>query len=295
MAISSSVALIVNPAAGGGRAARALPAVQAELRRLGVAFHTESTTGLDHARGLAGAAAAAGEDVLTLGGDGLAGAVASVLRDGDSALVPLPGGRGNDFCRVLGVPLQPVAACTALSRATARQVDLGEVDGRTFIGIASCGFDSVANRIANAAPAKLGNLVYAYGALRALATWKPVRFELELDGRRVTHTGYSVGACNSKAYGGGMFVAPDAELDDGMLDVVVKDHVSRTRFLRELPTLFDGTHVHNPSVHVYRAREVRISAERPFDVYADGDPIAPLPATARALPGALRVIAPATP
>lgn len=295
MAISSSVALIVNPAAGGGRAARALPAVQAELRRLGVAFHTESTTGLDHARGLADAAAAAGEDVLTLGGDGLAGAVASVLRDGDSALVPLPGGRGNDFCRVLGVPLQPVAACTALSRATARQVDLGEVNGRTFIGIASCGFDSVANRIANAAPARLGNLVYAYGALRALATWKPVRFELELDGRRVTHTGYSVGACNSKAYGGGMFVAPDAELDDGMLDVVVKDHVSRTRFLRELPTLFDGTHVHNPSVHVYRAREVRISAERPFDVYADGDPIAPLPATARALPGALRVIAPATP
>ncbi|MGI8922363.1 MAG: diacylglycerol/lipid kinase family protein [Solirubrobacteraceae bacterium] len=285
--------MLVNPAAGGGRGAKAMPAVEAELRRRGVSFHTELTAGLDHARDLARTARDRAESVLTLGGDGLAGAVAAVLRDGDCALGVLPGGRGNDFCRVLGVPLEPVAACAVLAEGRVRAVDLGEIDGRVFIGIASCGFDSEANRIANEAPAGLGSLVYAYGALRALASWKPARFTLELDGERHSYTGYTVAAANSKAYGGGMFMAPNAELDDGLLDVVVTEHVAKARFLRELPKVFKGTHVESPAVHVHRAREVRIAASRPFEVYADGDPIAALPAVARALPGALPVIAPA--
>ena len=112
-----------------------------------------------------------------------------------------------------------------------RDIDVGDVEGATFIGIASAGFDSEANRIANEAPSWLGQGVYAYGALRALIAWKPARFELELDGRHHSFTGYSVAAANSRAYGGGMFLAPDAELDDGMLDVVIV----RTGFEVELP------------------------------------------------------------
>jgi diacylglycerol kinase family enzyme len=173
-------------------------------------------------------------------------------------------------------------------------VDVGHVDGRPFIGIASCGFDSEANRIANETSLVKGDLVYVYGALRALASWKPARFEVEFDGReRLAFSGYSLGACNTKAYGGGMFVAPDAELDDGLLDVVMCSHGPKRRFLLNVVKSFKGRLQESASIHTVRAREVRISADRPFTMYADGDPIGDLPVTVSLRHRAVRVIAPA--
>jgi YegS/Rv2252/BmrU family lipid kinase len=289
-----SFALIVNPAAGAGRAGRALDSVRNALGSSGHRYHVQLTESLDHARELAAGAAAAGEVAVAFGGDGLIGAVAGALRDTDGVLGMLPGGRGNDLARVLRIPLDPVAACAVLTSGTIRALDLGEAAGQTFVGIASCGFDSVANRIANETRIVRGNLVYAYGAIRALIGWKPARFELTLDdGRHYAVTGYSVGAANSKAYGGGMYAAPDAELDDGLLDIPTCADMPKLRFLTSvLPKVFDGTHVELPEVTVLRAAKVAISADRPFTLYADGDPIAELPVTVRALPAAVKVIAP---
>ena len=287
------VSLIYNPAAGGGRARRILPGVERSLRELGVEVRSTATRNLDHAAALARQAGAAGEVAATLGGDGLVGRVASALRGTQTPIGVLPGGRGNDLARVLGIPKDPEEACRVIAEGVERPLDLGEVEGRFFIGIASCGFDSVANRIANEAPPRLGNLVYAYGALRALLGWRPAAFELELDGRTHRYRGWSVAAANSKASGGGMFLAPDAELDDGLLEIVCSSESSKLKFLRHLPKVFKGTHVEDPEVEIFRAREVRIRADRPFAVYADGDPIADLPATVRAVPHAVRVLVPA--
>ncbi|HEV3055816.1 MAG TPA: diacylglycerol kinase family protein [Solirubrobacteraceae bacterium] len=304
------LALIVNPHSGGGRAARSLDAVRAALA--GVEHHVELTESLDHARELARAAAAAGEVAVAFGGDGLIGAVAGALAGGAVAgalagsapddapadapagvLGVLPGGRGNDFARGLGIPLEPVQACRTLIDGVERAVDLGEVNGRTFVGIASCGFDSDANRIANETTLVRGNLVYAYGALRALLGWRSTAFTLDLDGDRTrAFTGYTVAAANSKSYGGGMLIAPDASLTDGLLDVVLVGDVAKLRFLRLLPTVFKGEHVRQPGVEVIRASEVTVHADRPFTMYADGDPIAELPATVRVLPAAVKVLAP---
>ncbi len=172
----------------------------------------------------------------------------------------------------------------------------GPLGGKTFVGIASVGFDSEANRIANEAPAWLGGLVYAYGALRALLSWRPARFTIELDppGERHSFEAYSVGAANSKTYGGGMRAAPDALLDDGLLEVPVLESIGKLAFAtRILPKVFKGTHVNDPRVKVFRAREVSIEADRPFAMYADGDPIGELPVVVRAVPGAVRVLVPA--
>jgi YegS/Rv2252/BmrU family lipid kinase len=270
-----------------------LPDVRAALERRGLAHHVALTDGLEHARALARAAADAGEAAVAFGGDGLVGAVAGALRGTGGVLGVLPGGRGNDFARALGIQLDPVAACDVLATGAISSLDLGEAGGTTFIGIASCGFDSVANRIANETKLVRGNLVYAYGALRALVSWKPATFTIELDDGSVrTMIGYTVAAANSGAYGGGMWMAPDAALDDGLLDLVLVEHGPRLRFLRLLPTVFKGEHVNQPSVDVLRVAEVRISADRPFTMYADGDPIAELPVTVRVLPQAVRVIAP---
>jgi YegS/Rv2252/BmrU family lipid kinase len=286
--------LIVNPSAGGGRAGRAIDDVENELTRLGLEHRTERTRSLEHARELAQAAAAGGAAAVAFGGDGLAGAVAGALSEVDGVLGLLPGGRGNDLARVLGIPLAPVPACEVLRSGVIQALDLGDVDGRTFVGIASCGFDSVANRIANETKLVRGNLVYAYGALRALVGWKPATFTVEFEGgetRRVI--GYTVAAANSRAYGGGMMMAPDASLQDGQLDIVIVGHVPRRRFLRLLPTVFSGQHVRQPNVEVIRTARARVSASRPFEMYADGDPIAQLPVTVSARPGAVRTIVPA--
>ncbi len=284
--------LLVNPSAGGGRVRELLPLVDGSLRDLGVNFRTVSTRDVEHGRQEARRAAAEGEIPVVMSGDGLVGQIAGVLAGGEVPMGVIPAGRGNDFARVIGIPTDPRAAVELLAAGRTRAVDVGEVNGRRFLCIASCGFDSDANRIANQARYVKGNLVYAYAALRALAAWRPARFELLLDGEPQAHTGYSVAAANSKAYGGGMFLAPDAELDDGLLDVVCVAQVGKLRYLANLPKVFKGRHVDNQEVTVRRARVLEIDADRPFAVYADGEHLADLPATIRVLPGALNVIVP---
>ena len=283
--------LIVNPTAGAGRAAKLLGAVEAELRGMGLRFHVERTTSMEHARELSSQAAAAGEIVAAMGGDGLTGAVAGELRDGAGVLAVLPGGRGNDFARKLGIPADPVAACRLLDNAEQR-VDLAEVGERTFLGILSAGLDSDANRIANDNTLPLGTGVYAYAALRALAKWKTAHWNVTVDGETREFDGYCVAVSNSGVYGSGMYLVPDASLDDGLLDVVLVEDVPKRRYLASLPKVFKGTHLDEPGIHLLRGRSVSFHADRPFPAYADGDPIADLPATVDVLPGTLRVLAP---
>jgi YegS/Rv2252/BmrU family lipid kinase len=287
-----AVRLIVNPAAGAGRAARLLPAVEAALRSHGIAFRVDRTESIEHARELACAARDAGELAASMGGDGLAGAVAGELRGTDAVMALLPGGRGNDFARKLGIGHDPVAACDLIAAGRERRVDVAEAGGRTYVGILSAGFDSEVNAIANATRLPLGTLVYLYGALRALAAWRPARWEVSIDGERREFTGYSVAVANSGVFGGGMWLVPHAEIDDGLLDVVLTAHKPRLHYLRVLPKVFKGRHVDDSALTFVRGREITFAADRPFTAYADGDPITDLPATVRVLPRALRVIAP---
>ncbi len=214
------ILLLVNPSAGGGRVKELLPRARRALESRQVAHRVVMTTGLEHGSEEARAAVAAGEMVVVMSGDGLIGHVGGVVAKAGGVLGVIPGGRGNDFARVLGIPTDVEAAVEVIAGGKIREIDVGEVNGRRFLCIASCGFDSDANRIANEAKRIRGQAVYLYAALRALVEWKPARFTLTLDGERVEFSGYSVAVANSRAYGGGMFVAPAAELDDGVLDVV---------------------------------------------------------------------------
>ncbi len=285
--------LLVNPAAAGGRARRLVPAVSAELDRLGAGHRVVETRDTEHAKGEAAAGVEAGETVAALGGDGLLRPVAEVLRGTASALAVIPAGRGNDLARVLGIPTDPVAAATVAAGGHERLIDMAEVNGVPYLGIASFGFDSDANRIANETRLIRGRLVYLYAALRALAGWEPAGFTVAVDGVRHDLSGYSVAVANSKAYGGGMFMAPQAELDDGKLDVVVTGRASKGRFLRSLPLVFKGEHLSEPSVSTFRGERVEVAADRQFDIYADGDPVGSVPATISVSPQCLRVIVPA--
>jgi YegS/Rv2252/BmrU family lipid kinase len=289
--LTGPLTIVLNPASAGGKSLRLLPMVEAELKAAGADHRVVQTRDLTHAADAAREASARGDMVVALGGDGLVGSLAGALR-GSAPLGVLPGGRGNDFARALGISQDVRAACRVLLDGAERALDLGDANGRSFACIASTGYDSVCNRTANDARFVKGNLVYAYAAIRTLVRWKPTRFEVSLDGHEHSFEGYTVAAANSSYYGGGMKMAPAADPADGLLDVVFVRQTSKLRFLANLPKVFAGTHVALDEISTHRAREVEIRADRPFDVYADGEPITSLPATVKVTPGALRVIAP---
>lgn len=284
--------MLVNPHSAGGRTLKLLPEVERRLESWSIPYRVVRTESLEHGIGEARRAVEAGELPVVMSGDGLVGQVGGALAGTDALMGIIPGGRGNDLARVLGIPLEVEPAIDLLASGVTREIDVAEANDSRFLSIASCGFDSEANRVANEARRIPGRLVYVYAALRALAAWRPATFDLVLDGTPRRVSGYTAAVANGGAYGGGMLLAPGAELDDGLLDVVTVADVGKLRFLANLPKVFNGRHTDNDEVEVHRAAEVTVAADRPFAVYGDGDHITDLPATFRVLRRALRVIAP---
>ncbi len=290
-----SFTAVVNPAAGGDPAAKLIP-VARRLREAGAEVAVEYSRSLEHAGELARTAAAKGDIVIAAGGDGMVGGLAGALTGVDGVLGILPAGRGNDFARQLGLPEDPERLADLLLSAEPRAIDAIEVtggDGVTHIVMGGVygGVDSVANVHINRLTRLPGSLAYYLGPLRAITTWRPVTYRITVDGETREERGYSVIAANSGYYGYGLHVAPDAEVDDGLLDIVILRHAPKRLFFKVMRELPHGTHVSRPEIEVLRGREVRVEADREIPFGGDGELLGSLPVTVRVLPGALKVIA----
>jgi diacylglycerol kinase (ATP) len=234
----------------------------------------------------------------------MAGALAGAAAQLGCTYGIIPTGRGNDLARVLGIPFDPAAAAALLAARTTRQVDLIGVSAPdqpevVVAGSVYVGVPSVAGEIANQARWLKGPMVYPVAALRAVAGWRPARFEITGDGGRHDFAGYAVVVANSRYFGAGMMVAPPARVDDGILDLVLMRHGPKLAFVRALSKIKDGSHVSLAEVSLERDAEVTLTVDRTLPVAADGETLAfaaPLPAGTplriRVLPGALTVIAP---
>jgi YegS/Rv2252/BmrU family lipid kinase len=287
------LALLVNPASAGGKTLKLLPQVEAALDARRAVFRVQRTKGLEHGVEQALLAIEAGEVPVVMAGDGLVGAVGGAMAGADAPLGIIPGGRGNDLARVLEIPDDPAAAVATLFSGQSRRIDVGEANGKRFLGIVSVGFDSECNRRANEVKLIRSNLVYAYALFLTLWSWKPARFTIRVDDERTRFSGYSISVANNSTFGGGMRIAPGAELDDGLFDIVAVGEVGKLRFLGNLPKVFKGTHVDEDEVRVFRAPHLELSASKQFPVYADGEHLTDLPASLRVLPRALSVLVPA--
>jgi diacylglycerol kinase (ATP) len=290
-----SFTAVVNPAAGSDPSARLIP-VARWLREAGAEVAVEYSRSLEHAGDLAREAASKGHVVIAAGGDGMVGGLAGALAGTGAVLGILPAGRGNDFARQLGLPEEPERLAGLLLSAEPKSIDAIEVesgDGVTNIVVGSVygGVDSVANVHINRLTRLPGSLAYYLGPLRAIATWRPVSYRVTVDGETHEERGYTVVAANSGFYGYGLHVAPDAAVDDGLLDVVIIRHAPKRRFFAVMRELPHGTHVRRPEVKVLRGREIRVEADREIPFGGDGELLGTLPATIRVLAGALRVIA----
>lgn len=298
------LSLIVNPAAGRGRARRLLPAATEALAAGGTLFQVTESSSLAHATELAATAAAAGSVIVAVGGDGMAGALAGAAARLGCPFGIIPAGRGNDLARVLGIPAGPAAAAGLLAAGPTRQIDLIAVSvagqpEAIVAGSVYAGVPSVAGEIANGTRWLRGSAVYTLAALRAVARWHPAAFSLHGSSGQHDFAGYAVVIANSAYFGAGMQVAPPALIDDGQLDLVLMRHGPKLAFLRALARIKDGSHVSLELISLDRESDVTLTIDRPMPVAADGETIsfaAPLPAGTpvriRVLPGALTVIAP---
>lgn len=246
-----------------------------------------------HATELAATAAKRHEAVVAFGGDGMVHLVANGVIGGDAAFGIIPSGSGNDFAAHLGYPRHsPVAACDVVAGGVSRPVDAGRIaGGPAFLCVAGAGFDSEVNRAANQIRWARGTAVYVAATLTTLARFHPARFKIVLDGSTESFDGMFVAVANAASYGGGMRIAPSADVTDGLFDVCIVRGMKRRTLLAQLPRIFSGNHVSHPAVEIRRAREVSLSADRPFFLYADGEEIGPLPYRLLIEPKALRVIA----
>jgi len=282
---------LANPAAAGGRALRCLARLRAERS---VRHEVAWVVTRDAAEAQRTVLTARDVDgVVLLGGDGTVHTALGALAETGLPFGVVPAGRGNDFVRNLG--LRPRVAKTLLhaTNLVVRHCDLARVNGIPFANIASVGFDAVVNRLAHEGAGVLGGTAgYVICVLRALAALRPVAAEITIDDWQWSGEVTMVAVANGPCYGGGMRIAPDAALEDGLLDVCVVRRVSRSPLLRHFPRVFRGTHTRHPDVIMRRGASVRVATEHPQDVYADGEWSGRTPASWTVQPRGLRVLVP---
>jgi diacylglycerol kinase (ATP) len=289
--VTRSFSFLVNPASGGGAAPAAVVPVARILRDAGCAVDVTYSPGPAACHELVLEAAARGDVVVAVGGDGMVASLSGAVVEAGGVLGIVPSGRGNDFARQLGVGGSPEDVAGTLLKAEPRSVDVIDVGGRVVVGSVYAGVDSLASELVDRAQRLPRSIQYPYAAVRSVIEFKPTTYDVVVDGLTRRFHAFTVVVANSGYYGSGMHIAPDAVLDDGMLDVVVIRAASKLQLIRSMPKLYDGTHVELDEVVVLRGREVRISAAEPVLAYGDGEQLGPLPVTAKVLPAALRVLA----
>jgi diacylglycerol kinase (ATP) len=298
--VSLRVGLAVNPTSGRGRGEAAGGTAAQALLAAGI--RVAVLTGDDAADLARRVTAALGsvDALVVVGGDGMVNLGVNAVAGTDVPLGLVPAGTGNDIARSLGLPVGDPAAAAAVVRqaleaGTHRRVDAARCTGdgtdRWFAGVLGAGFDAVVNERANGWSWPRGRMRYNLAIARELPVFHPRDYVIELDGVRHATRAMLVAVGNGPSYGGGMQVLPDARTDDGLLDVMVLEPVSRLEFLRIFPRVYSGSHVTHPRVVLHRARSVSVGAPGIVG-YADGERFGPLPLLSEAVPGVLHLLAP---
>ncbi|TXK40624.1 diacylglycerol kinase family protein [Nonomuraea sp. C10] len=290
------LALLVNPAARGGRTLRLLEPVARRLRaggaELSVIVGGDAADALDRA---CLAVAERPDALVAFGGDGLVHLAVQAVAGTDVPLGIIPAGTGNDIAAALGLAHKdPIAAAGTVLRMRPRAVDaarIGTGDGEElFAGVVCCGFDSRVNERANRLTWPPGMARYLLATAQELRSFEPIPFRVTLDdGEPYEREAMLVAVGNTSSYGAGMRVCPDALPDDGLLDVMMVEALGKAEFLRVFPSVYRGTHVTHRAVTVRRARSVRLEAPGVV-AYADGERIGPGPVTCEIRPGTLTVL-----
>jgi diacylglycerol kinase (ATP) len=291
--VAREIALLTNPSAGKGAGSRTAAIALPRLREAG--FHVHELQGEDGpaALALAQKAVADGvESLVVVGGDGMVHMAIQALANTDVNLGIIPAGTGNDVARYFDIPRKnPQAAADVVVGSQVRTIDLAKAGPTYYATVLAAGFDSRVNERANRMRWPKGQMRYNLATLAELRVFEPIPYTLEMDGevRRLDAMLVAVG--NGPSFGGGLRITHGAELEDGMLDVVIIKPMSKVELVKTYPKLYSGGHVTHPQYEHHLVRSVTLAAPGVV-AYADGERLGALPLTVEVVPHALRVLAP---
>jgi diacylglycerol kinase (ATP) len=291
--------MLTNPMSGHGSAPHAAERAVTQLHRRGVDVVAIAGTDAEHARRLVDGALERGMDALVVvGGDGIISLALQVLAQTDVPLAIIPAGTGNDHAREFGIPTtDPEAAADVVVDGAMKTLDLGRIVGpdgtdKWFGTVMAAGFDSLVTDRTNRMRWPHGRMRYNVAMVAELSKLRLLPFRLSFDGKELTTDLTLAAFGNTKSYGGGMLICPDADPTDGLLDVTMVASASRTKLIRLFPTVFKGTHVDLDEVRTARARTITVDSPG-INAYADGEFVCPLPVEVSAVSGALKILVPA--
>lgn len=289
---TTAIRFLVNPGAGNGSARGAVDQLRVLAGRLGAGLVVTRRVG-DLAEQARRAAEDGIERLLVVGGDGTLHHAAQGLAGTATAVGVIPVGTGNDLARALGVPWGLEAAVRHALAAPVRRIDLIRAGDTVCVGYAGAGFDSEVTRRANQVRWGRGRWIYPWAAVRTLVSFEPLSARVAWDGGTFEGRLMFVDATNLPSYGGGMRIAPDARIDDGLIELLLVKAVSRLTFLSVFPKVYKGSHVGHPALLLERTTRVEMEFEREVELYGGGEAIRPVPAgetiVLQVMPGALAV------
>ena len=280
--------LLANPTSGAGQGRNVIADVIKELKAREISFSDISGSSYESAvLNLRSSLKRTNpEAVIVVGGDGMVHLAIQELAGTEVPLILIPAGTGNDFARTMNLDLDlPVASLSYALTHQPKSIDLGSVNGRYFAEILSTGFDSMVNERANRMRIR-SKIKYDLAMLLELPIFKPLEYEISVDGRQMTTRAMLIAVANGISYGGGMKICPNSDIQDGLFDLMILEPVSKIEFLKVFPKVFKGTHITHPKVRILQGKKITINSKA--IAYADGERIGQLPITAEIAPGALR-------
>jgi diacylglycerol kinase (ATP) len=284
------VHLLGNPVAGAGRGDGATTRVANALRAHGAdVVELVAADRDDVARVLEDAVAGGATRVVVAGGDGLAHHAAQAVACRGVTLGLVPVGTGNDLARGLGLPLDDVDAAVGRALQPPVAVDAMRTDHAWVASVATLGFSAAVNARANRLRRPRGGARYTVATLLELPRLRSKRVRLDIDGTQHEADVALLAIANTRHFGGGMAICPQADPTDGQLDVALVGAVGRLTLLRFFPQVFAGRHVTHPAVTMLRGARIRIESSADEGLWGDGEPVGSFPVTIEAVPGALLV------
>jgi len=289
--MSNHWTIIANPVSGRGRARCTGERVADLLRERGVNAHLMMSGAPGDCERLAREALARGaRQVAACGGDGTVHEVVNGLANSDAVLGVVTCGRGNDLARALGLSSDVKDVVNTLVHGEDRAIDLGKTGGRFFTTVASLGFDTAVAQRARSRPSRLGGTAsYCLAVLQTLFGYRSSLVRLQGDFGVFEGRILLAATANAPFYGSGVKIAPDAVVDDGVLDVCIVADVSRWTVLRMFLRAYSGAHVGHSAVRIVQTRALQIESDDPLWIFADGEPMCEIPAMIEVVPGALKV------
>jgi len=289
-------AFIINAAAGRGRTAKVWPVLEQKIRESGFDFKTFFTPGPGRGGEIAAAVQKNGfSRLIAVGGDGTLHEVINAADLSRATVGILPTGTGNDLCRSLGIPVDPLKALEIILSGPVREIDLGSVNSVLFANVAGTGFDADVALQVNSSPllSRLpGTAAYLCAVFYRLLHFQKYPVRVQVDGVHFAGKILFAAVGNGQYYGGGMQVVPQAQIDDSTLHLCVAGDVSLGDTIRTLPKIFTGDHIKHPKVWCLSGREIEIISDWRIPVHADGEIVTRTPALFTILPRRLKIIAP---